>query len=284
MIEEVTSQTRAVIFVMWHENVDSAHFEKEFAGFEGEVFFLQAALPGVPKNTTIANNLHEAELPNADLSFQRRRFFAPSMILNVFKSGIFEKYSHVGFVEYDVRLNADARMTPVAAQLNFLARNEHESKGLGFSCRRPIRNLYEQSDITIRGVNAILYLHEKLSGTTGVPLNSLLDKLAVTQQSFFVSSVKFIDIVGPILRMAESGVFEKGLNTWHRPSTLLERAFAVQLALQLDAIEPANADHQSEQKWKDSILLGNFFKFFASYFRRRIKATRVSANSWRSRK
>jgi hypothetical protein len=203
---------------------------------------------------------------------------ASSMILNALNAGLHNEHSHIGFLEYDIELNVSDQMTSVGAQLNSFAKSSKVERVISFSSARKIKDLESQTEITIRGENAITSLYKALPNPRGISYQDLLEKPAVTQQSFFLESSRFEDVVLPVQRLVEAKFFEQGLNTWHRPSTLLERAFAVQLALQFENIEFSNSLHNSQQGWSDKITWRNYRKFLASFIRRKWNKVRLASN------
>lgn len=277
--ELMKTKPSAVLFVMWHKSLDRQHFTKSLDGFQGDIIFLKAGAGVRRTEVSDHSSLNEHDLVNCDPSLQSRGFMAGSILTNVFRSGLYKKYSHIGFVEYDIRfpmLSEDRRTVEL---LNSLISSKSQDEVVSFSTQRTLRELHNQTEIKIGGQNAIEWLHARLIGGAGTPLVQLLDQPAITQQSFFTSTTLFDRVMSGIDELTLDGSFERKMNTWHRPSTLFERAVAVQLANSASSIVVSDAKHFSEHGWSDLPNRHNWLRYLANYLRRRWNRTRFSSSS-----
>ncbi|MDA8736837.1 hypothetical protein N9M34_00550 [Aquiluna sp.] len=264
------SETGAALFVMWHKTVDRAYFSNFLANFNGDIIFLKA---GTRQDSwqrfDAISDLSEGDLPDADLTLQKRGFMAGSMLLNVYASRLHEQFSHIGFMEYDIHFPTLRDGHATCELLNNCMISNEANQVVSLSTKRRMHELFAQEDIRINGINAVEWLFANLGKPTTPSFEELLERPAVTQQSFFTSSSHFETVMNPIHKLSVERAFESGLDTWHRPSTLFERAIAAQLALTASSMQVAPTTHSSAQNWSDRPTRYNWRRYIANYLRRK---------------
>ncbi len=188
---------------------------------------------------------------------------APSAIYHVFKNGLYKNYDYVGFLEYDIILKSIQPAIPKTVTKHIIAMCEQNPNLIApYSFQHPLSRLFGQKDIKNNGINAmeqIVYDYNHFFGTKYDPLAlAKLNELVTSQQSFLTDVKTFESIMEFIAYVIENKLAERP-NSWHRPSTLLDRYFAVALYFAGDP-KPLYLKHASLKQWKDPTGISFFLK------------------------
>jgi hypothetical protein len=181
-----------------------------------------------------------------DRRLQQATYMAPSAIYHIYKNGIYKPYSHVGFLEYDIPLSpgTTAKISKIVSANNrvYVPLRQHHTI-----------NLYHEQNHKIGGVNCIKQIfadYNKFFKSNHKLKPYLKAKKKVTgQQSFIVDVVTFEHVMSFISHVIENKLAERP-KSWRRPSTLLDRYFAVALMLEDVLEKPIALKHLNFKQWK----------------------------------
>ena len=241
-----------MLFVVWHETLDCQHFVEIF----GErVTFVQAANSKSSHSCPHPNqHLKERDLSDSAVKNQARGLKAVSCLLSIHDSGLLEKYSFVGFAEYDLRFNQNT----VEQVSTFLKRGRRLGY-LSLSSTQTFGDLRNQ-EINVGSYQVMDYIslflhHPKPSGW--LPPKGMQ---ATTQQSWCSSSHLASEIIESVSLVNRSKIFSSGLQTWNMPSTLFDRLISYKLAALGTSEGVVDHLHLSERRWKERVNMRFFYK------------------------
>lgn len=233
------------VFVVFHKMIiDSCHEnDKSYDAANYTYFKCNDAFP--IGNGDAYDVIKESSLEFYDKTLQERTYMAPSAIYHVYKNKLYEGLDRIGFIEYDIEFSdgMTADITNRPTELCYLS-PKHE-----------LRKIVGQSSIRMNGVPCCKqivddyneyfqkdYDYEQFAKSTMV---------VTSQQSFLVSVDIFEKIMAFITMVIESRLAERP-KSWHRPSTLMDRYFAI--CLHIERLEgrtfsKMDTTHLNRQLW-----------------------------------
>lgn len=250
------------IYVMFHKVLIEENYKID-PRFDKKYYqFVKAneSQQGVWNEDFFDGIVYESEFPFYNNELQKNSYHAPSIIYHIYKNLLFEKYKSIGFLEYDIPLsNSDKAGWKSFTQEVMRIQNKYEKFVIPFRYVHTLETLKNQSEICLNGNNAIeelFSIYNRFWGSNH-DLTDYLENCITTQQSFMCDRSTFMRVMRYISYLIESKVLESA-GTWHRPSTLLERAFGIALLLEKDVyVNPLLLSHQNmklwEDKWEDNI-------------------------------
>lgn len=198
------------------------------------------------------NPIKEYELPLYDERLQKAVYMAPSIIYHAYKNNLHKDLDYIGFLEYDIPLKHPDYSSVTERIENII--NGNQSLIVPYRYQHALKNLHKQKDIKINGKNAIDQIFDDYNQYFDTSFNrkDFMQAIITSQQSFLADTKTFEKIMGFISHVIENKLAERP-NSWHRPSTLMDRYFGISLLLENSAkTVPLPLEHQNMKQWSES--------------------------------
>ncbi|MFK7840338.1 MAG: phytanoyl-CoA dioxygenase family protein [Bdellovibrionales bacterium] len=243
-------------FVMFHKQLEEKSYTID-PSFSFDHYTFIEANPDVPRNIDTdffdGHIIKEWELPEYNERLQAATYMAPSIIYHIYKNNLHTNLSHIGFLEYDIPLKR-SDLKSVSETISDII-NKNERVIIPYRYQHTLSVLRNQKNIKMNGRNAVDQIFDDYNdyfNTTHKP-KQYLDQKVTTQQSFLADIKTFEKIMGFISHVIDNKLAERK-NSWHRPSTLMDRYFAVSLLLENDAKTiPLSLEHQNLKQWSETL-------------------------------
>lgn len=242
-------------FVMFHKQLEQGSYTAD-PSFSFDNYIFIEANPDIESKIDTeffdGHIIKEWELPEYDARLQAATYMAPSIIYHIYKNNLYKDLNHIGFLEYDIPLERSDLKSVTGAIQEIVSNNERVI--VPYRYQHTLAVLRNQKDIKMNGRNAIDQIfddYNEFFGTNHKPKQYLNEKVT-TQQSFLSDTKTFEKIMGFISHVIENKLAERK-SSWHRPSTLMDRYFAVSLLLENDAKTiPLPLEHQNLKQWSET--------------------------------
>jgi hypothetical protein len=243
--DRATSIMSFKLFVVFHRNIIDGCYDE--TTFNKKHYTYIKCNESIPLESFDYDVIEEKDFNVYDKTLQERTYMAPSAIYHAYKNGLHEDLSHIGFLEYDLKLSEG--FTKSMGNMT-----EHSSVVSPLSSKHHINTLISQN-INMNGKNCWKQMVEDYNAFFGKKY-TLVDiskgnDIVGTQQSFFMDTKTFGKIMKFIEYVVENKLCERP-KSWSRPSTIMDRYFSMCMHIEkMEGVKylPVKLDHLNRQDW-----------------------------------